>query len=236
MLKAALCIAAFAFVSNAEDTNIQKGSVVLIHGIMDSPFIMWKIEKNLREIGYEILNFDYASTKWPMDTVIAKLHSEIQRSCDDSDQIYFVVHSLGGLVIRAYLNHYFTGKEKRLVMIAAPNRGSILAERLENIAVFKWLLGEPGQLLGKDEDDYFAKYPIPRIPFGIISGGLKNKTGFSPLIPGDDDWVVGVEETKLEGASDFIVIPGQHTTLLWQSEVIKQVILFLRDEKFDHTK
>ncbi|MCK4295428.1 MAG: hypothetical protein KAX28_02090 [Candidatus Marinimicrobia bacterium] len=71
-------------------------------------------------------------------------------------------------------------------------------------------------------------------PFGIIAGGLNKKNGFNPLIPGDDDWVIAVEETKLHGCRDFVLIPGLHSTLLWQNEVIKQIILFLEKGRFEH--
>ncbi|MCK4447839.1 MAG: hypothetical protein KAW56_12260 [Candidatus Marinimicrobia bacterium] len=47
-------------------------------------------------------------------------------------------------------------------------------------------------------------------PFGIIAGGLNKKNGFNPLIPVDDDRTLAVEETKLNGCKDFILMPGLH--------------------------
>jgi len=200
---------------------------------MDQPYIMWKIEKSLNDSGYATLNFDYASTKWTMDSVCTVLNQQIEAVGDQYRQIHFVVHSLGGLVARAYLSRYQTGKEGRLVMIATPNQGSIIAEDFKNFPAFKWLLGPAGQKLGKDKDDYYNLFPPPKIPFGIVAGGLKNRSGLNPLIPGDDDWIVGVEETKLDGCADFIQIIGSHTTLLWQNDVIRQIHSFLQRGAFN---
>jgi hypothetical protein len=61
-----------------------------------------------------------------------------------------------------------------------------------------------------------------------------NSLGFNPLIPGDDDGTVGVDETWLPAASDFIQINGQHSTLLMQTRVIDNVIAFLEEGKFIH--
>ena len=76
--------------------------------------------------------------------------------------------------------------------------------------------------------------PVPRCEFGVIAGGLGNGTGLNPLIPGDDDMTVSVEETKLPGMKDFIQIRGQHSLLLLQQEVADNVISFLKDGVFLH--
>lgn len=46
----------------------------------------------------------------------------------------------------------------------------------------------------------------PPIEFGVIAGGTGMKMGINPLLPGDDDGTITVEETKLEGMKDFIQI------------------------------
>lgn len=207
---------------------------VLIHGIADKPYVMWRMEKTLQEAGYSVLNFDYASTQWTMDSTVAALKTKINEYEPHYDKIYFVVHSLGTFVVRSYLSENFNEKFKSIVMIAPPNKGSILAERFNDLKIYEWILGEAGKKLGKDHDDYWRKYPTPNITFGIIAGGMGTKYGFNPLVPGDDDGVVGVDETKIAGYEDFIIVPGIHSTLLWQSEVVDQVLYFLTHQKFLH--
>ena len=50
----------------------------------------------------------------------------------------------------------------------------------------------------------------PSCEFAIIAGGQGNGEGLNPLITGDDDLVVGVDETKLSGARDFAVVQVFH--------------------------
>lgn len=210
--------------------------VVLIHGIADKPMHLWKIEKETLDAGYSVLNFDYKSTKTSMDSVIISLKQEIDSVKSKYNEIHFVVHSLGSFVLRAYLYKYPLENCINSVLIAPPSKGSIMAERFEKFKPFQWLYGEAGQKLGKGDDDYWQVFPPPEKPFGIIAGGINTKHGINPLIPGDDDGTVGVQETKIEGYSDFIIIPGLHSSLLWQSEVIDQILYFLRNEQFNHEK
>ena len=212
-----------------------KQLIILIHGIGDKPYSMWNIERTLYKKNYSVLNFDYASTKSTMDSVVARLAREINNYETEYDSIYFVVHSLGSFVTRSYLMHHHNKKFANIVFIAPPSKGSIVAERFENFKLFKWLYGEAGQKLGKGHDDYWKQLAIPKIPFGIIAGGIGTKHGLNPLIPGDDDGTVGVQETIMEGYRDFIIIPGLHTSLLWQPNVMEQILFFIKNQKFRKT-
>ncbi len=210
--------------------------VVLIHGIIAHPYSMWKFENKLSKEGYSVLNFDYASTKLSMDSVIIELEHEISKYENNYNEIYFVTHSLGSFVARQYLHKNQNKKFMNITLIAPPSKGSIVAERFENFPLFKWLYGEAGQKLGKGYDDYWREFPAPNIPFGIIAGGIGTKHGLSPMIPGDDDGTVGVQETIIEGYKDFIIIPGLHSSLLWQNEVINQTLYFMTNMEFKRDK
>jgi len=116
-------------------------------------------------------------------------------------------------------------------MIAPPNQGSIWGKTLvKNIPIFRYLLGTSGEEL-----QYSLKFrPMlpPPCEFGIISGGTGKSRGLNPFIPGDNDATVAVSETMMQGMKDHIVIPGQHTMLLFQKRVIDNVISFLGTGKF----
>jgi hypothetical protein len=43
---------------------------------------------------------------------------------------------------------------------------------------------------------------------------------------------VAVEETRLEGATDHVVLHCTHTSMLWSRPVAEQVIAFLRQGRF----
>ena len=49
----------------------------------------------------------------------------------------------------------------------------------------------------------------------------------------DHDGTVLVEETKLPGAKDHIVLNTSHTSMLFSPEVAQQAVAFLRDGRFE---
>lgn len=211
-----------------------KDLVVLIHGLGDSPTSMFRLQKKMKDANYSVLNFEYKSTKWTMDSIVYELDKSIQSYENKYDSIYFVVHSMGTFVVRSYLAKHQNMKFQNIVMIAPPNKGSILAEKLNELKLFEWGFGESGQKLGKENDDFWRNYPRPKIPFGIIAGGIDTKKGLNPMVPGDDDGVVGVNETVLRGYSDIIKIHGLHSSLPWQEKVIAQALYFMKNEEFKH--
>lgn len=206
--------------------------VVLVHGMLSSPTAMTKIEKELALNGYRVINFGYDSRKSSIQDVAEDLGKTLQGQIPgDAKTVHFVTHSLGALVVRYYLSEKKMKNLGRFVMIAPPNKGSVWGRTLvKNIPAVRYLLGITGEEL-----QYSLKFRPAQPPpceFGIISGGTGTSRGLNPLIPGDNDATVAVEETKLEGMKDHIVIPGQHTMLLFQKRVIDNVISFLGTGKF----
>lgn len=85
--------------------------------------------------------------------------------------------------------------------------------------------------LGAAWDELRPRLGTPQT-FGVIAGSTNGGVGMNPLIPGDDDLVVGVEETRLDGADDFLVVPSVHTTIMNNEAVIAAVRRFLRHGRF----
>jgi pimeloyl-ACP methyl ester carboxylesterase len=179
-----------------------------------------------------VINFGYPSTEESIEIIAALLNKEIASIPNGRKSVNFVTHSMGSIVVRYYLAHYRVKNLKRVVMIAPPNRGSIIVSYLKNWPPYRWFFGEAGQELTRAPESLPNILPAPPCEFGIITGGLGNSIGFNPLIPGDDDGTIGVDETRLPGAGDFIQIKGQHSTLLMQTSVIDNVAAFLESGKF----
>jgi pimeloyl-ACP methyl ester carboxylesterase len=204
--------------------------VVLLHGIANVPISMKYLEDNLEEAGYRVYNLGYPSTGETIEKAAALVREKVL-AIKGADRINFVGHSMGNLVIRKMLGKSLPGLG-RIVMIAPPNQGSLVAEQLENLDLYKWIFGPAGQELPADNRAFFEKLPIPDCEFGIIAGGRGTDEGYNPLLPGDDDGTVAVEETKLKGAADFIVINRTHTLILFAPETVKQTIHFLKNGRF----
>ena len=61
---------------------------------------------------------------------------------------------------------------------------------------------------------YVENMPGIETEFGVIAGGVSDVKGYNPWIVGDDDGVVSVGETHLQGERDFLIINALHSTLL----------------------
>lgn len=212
-------------------------AVILIHGIFRSSKSFVVLEKALRHrlqhslqhSDDQIIGFDYPSTRVPLAESATCLH-EMIRSLTGITQIQFVVHSMGGLLVRTYLQQTAHGRDPRLhrmVMLGVPNQGARMANLLQQNLLFRWSYGPAGQQLVDDPAGFISKLPCPDFPFAIIAGGRGTEQGWNPLIPGDDDGTVSVQATKLAGAADFIKIPTLHSTMMWNPDVISATINFL---------
>jgi pimeloyl-ACP methyl ester carboxylesterase len=207
--------------------------VVLLHGLLRNPGSMEKIERALMACGYHVVNFGYPSTRESIMDSADRLNAEMKK-LPPGATVHFVTHSMGAIVVRYYLANYQAIPPARFVMIAPPNRGSSLARGLLRFSLFRWIFGRAGEEVAQVPRSLVSSLPAPRCEFGVIAGGLGNTVGLNPLIDGDDDGTVTVEETRLEGMKDFVQVKGQHSLLLLQQRVVDNVLAFLQTGRFLH--
>lgn len=210
--------------------------VILLHGLCRTSRSMVKMERALTDAGYKVHNVNYpsrtASIEKLADDAIGKAVGDCQR--DGATKINFVTHSLGGILVRSYLARHTIPELGRVVMLAPPNRGSEVVDKLGWLFLFKLINGSAGNELGTDKNSTPNKLGAANFPVGIIAGDRSINWINSLLIPGSDDGKVSVERTKLAGMSDHIVIHTTHPFIMKNHEVIRQTILFLQTGDFDH--
>lgn len=205
-------------------------AVILVHGIIRSSKSFAKMKTVLENEGYTVVSFDYPSTRMTMADSADYLARTIN-SLEGIDQIDLVCHSMGGLLVRAYLQRDKANYDKRigrLVMVATPNLGAEMANVMQKNLAYQWVFGPAGQELVKDQDGAIAELPTPDFEFGIIAGAKGTNTGWNPLIPGDDDGTVSVASTKLPGAKDFKTIPALHSFMIEDLKTIDASTRFLK--------
>jgi len=203
--------------------------VIVLHGLFRTRRSSRQLEKFLLRQGYEVVAVGYPSARVPIEADGAQLARLIER-LTHARKIHFVTHSLGGIVVRCYLRDHRDPRIGRLVMIAPPNRGSYISKHLSARSPFRIFAGPAGEQLTRDE--FFATLPEPWCEFGVIAGGRGDGRGYSPLLPGDDDGVVLVEETHLDGMRDFLLVPRIHTFIMNDQRVKRAVVRFLRAGQF----
>lgn len=215
----------------------ERETVVLLHGVALSGWVMRPIANELQRAGYRTVNISYPSRTMPFEDIASTfLPEQLRRhGVDQASRLHFVTHSMGSLVVRLHLAQERPHNLGRVVMLGPPNHGSAAADRVHRYAVFRWIFGRNLSALGLGDAAITRNMKPANFEVGIIAGSAR----INPLFDADHggethDGVVTVTSARLEGMSDFIVLPHSHTIMLWRRAVIAQVLHFLRTGAFAH--
>ncbi len=194
-------------------------------------WLAWSLSRD----GYRVINASYPSTRLTVqaaaDTWLAGLlaRPDLHRA----PKIHFVTHSLGGIIVRQYLSERRPANLGRVVMLAPPNRGSELVDRLRHNPVYRWVTGPAGQQLGTEPSSVPNRLGTPGFELGVIAGDRSLNPRFSSWIAGPDDGKVSVRSTTLPGMKDFRRVHHSHTWMMWKCDVACAVRRFLKAGRFE---
>ncbi|HUB87384.1 MAG TPA: alpha/beta hydrolase [Verrucomicrobiae bacterium] len=210
--------------------------VILLHGLCRTSRSMVKMERALTGAGFKVRNINYPSRTASIQTLADNAIGPVVAECrkDGAERIDFVTHSLGGILVRSYLARHTLTNLGRVVMLAPPNQGSEVVDKLGGWWLFRKINGPAAQELGTGTNSTPNKLGPATFPVGIIAGDRSINWVNSLLIPGRDDGKVSVERTRLTGMTDHIVIHTAHPFIMRNREAIRQTIQFLRTGKFIH--
>lgn len=210
--------------------------VILLHGLTRTSKSMEPLKAALEELNYRVVNMDYPSRQFPVATLSDMAIPPALTRCRaaGSQRIHFVTHSLGGILLRQYLTQHEIPELHRVVMLAPPNKGSEIVDKLGGIPLFTWINGPAGKELGTDEHDLPQQLGTIDFELGVIAGTSTINLVLSLYLPNPDDGKVSVESTKVEGMQDFIALPVSHPYIMKNKNSITQIIHFLQQGRFAH--
>lgn len=221
--------------THTPENEVGKEKVVLVHGYGRSPAAMKAISEFLEEAGYQVYNLGYSS----MIRDIEGVKKEVFRKADkfiagSTDRVHFVGHSLGGLLVRSYLDQRKPARLGNVVIMGSPNKGTPIVEHLRD----KWYfpLGGPvTSSLSSKGSSFLASLKAPTYRLGVIAGVIEREDNES-MIPGKDDGLVPLESAKVAGARDTIVMNVSHYRMRFDDRVMRQMLHFLQKVSFDHSR
>jgi pimeloyl-ACP methyl ester carboxylesterase len=205
--------------------------VVYVHGLwltgVEGSFLRKRLGKDL---GAETRAFRYRSVTSSISAnalSLARYLGEMR-----ADTLHLVGHSLGGLVI---LKMFEQGAAEnlppgRMVFLGSPLNGSRAAQNLARVPFGKALLGRGvhEELLTPRERSWEGQREL-----GVIAGNLS--LGLGRLVGAfgaPSDGTIFVEETRLAGITEHMIMPVSHTGLPLSKTVARRIAAFLRSGKF----
>ncbi len=210
--------------------------VILLHGLGRFKQSMRKLEQYLKSLGYSTLNLAYPSTTKSIETIAETHLARAVQGCEaqGAGKIHFVGHSLGGLIVRQYLQRHSAPAGSRLVMLSPPNQGSELVDMLLKIPLYRWVTGPAGQELGRGPGAAVNRLKPVETEVGVIAGDRSVNLLVSAFTDGPNDGLVSVKSTVLPEMRDFVVVHNTHTFIMRDPAVMRQVAYFLKHGRFDH--
>lgn len=197
--------------------------VVLLHGLWMPALSMRWMGGRLAAAGFSPEFFSYPTVAGGPQAAVPRLVETLQQG-----PAHIVAHSLGGLIALQALREAPDLPVSRVVCLGSPLCGSAAAAGLARSPWMTIPLGRSAGLLTAGCGAWEGRAEI-----GMIAGNAPLGLGqFFGRLRGPSDGTVALEETRLPGLRDHVVVPASHTGLLFSAEVARLAAAFLRHGRF----
>ena len=202
-----------------------KPGIVLLHGIWMPAFMMRFLGRGLQKAGFDVYYFSYSGVFSSAEKTLERLRHLVERN--SKGPLYFVAHSLGGLLLMSYLRRYPDTSVSGVVLLASPVNGSYAAKSLSKSKLGCLLLGKSRSLLLSGVN-YSGTVSI-----GMITGSVC--LGLGRLVCKLDtpcDGAVSVKETRAAWLGHHLVLRQNHAGILFSPTVITNILYFFAHRRF----
>lgn len=202
--------------------------IVLIHGFFGASWNLKYHEYMLKKHGLDTILWDYSSREKTIQMHAEDLVTFLQNEAVNhpGQPIHFVTHSMGGLVLRAAINHPkcpLEAKSGRAVLLSPPNQGAMWGRTIGEWKVVSALCQDKSgrELLTQSNFDYLGEFPLS-MQIKVIAGDHS----FNPFISVPNDGTVTVEETILNTPHEHETIHQEHHSILLSKKANRLIYEF----------
>ena len=213
--------------------------VMLIHGLGRLKSSMAKLDDAFITNGFDVVNWSYPSTRLSIDDIAHNLYDVFKLNSGCHNNVFFVTHSLGGVVVRRMISLYNIKNINGFVMITPPNHASVFARWILKYPIIKTMMGPAGQEL-RSRKQIEKICAVPESDVMVIAGtkcfSVNNPNSWisQVILKKPHDGTVTVEETKLPNMEKFITIKDSHTFIASNPVVVKEAVEFLKQKSKKH--
>jgi pimeloyl-ACP methyl ester carboxylesterase len=210
----------------------KRQTVILLHGLGRTNRSMAIMAYFLRREGYRVINQGYPSRSHSIPFLVDAYVRLVVAAAERSEKIHFVTHSMGGILVRYFLERSRPANLGRVVMLSPPNQGSEIVDLLRDNKLFREIMGPAALQLGIGFDSVPLRLGPVNFELGVIAGSYGYNPFITGLLEGDNDGLVSVRRMRVAGMTDFCVLPFSHTFIMNRRPVIDQVLAFLGEGRF----
>lgn len=216
----------------ASALSLENEQVVTIHGFFGTTWNMYYTSSFLESEKMVVNHWGYPSTEKKIVEHAQDLVIYLQElaSKNPGEPIHFLTHSMGGLILRAAMNHPSCPPEAHIgkaVLLAPPNQGAVWGRLLGEFSISNFLGGNQSgyELMTEFDFEHLGQFPDTKDVM-VVAGNFS----INPLIDGENDGTVAVSETYLTTPHKHRVILIGHKTILFSRQVSLLVKSFFLDK------
>jgi pimeloyl-ACP methyl ester carboxylesterase len=202
--------------------------VLAVHGLWMNGLETHWLRQRLTAQGFAAHAFSYRSLHADLPEVVTALEAQVRAL---PPPVHLVGHSLGGLMLLALFDRVPDLPHGRVVLLGSPVNGSCAATAVSRWPIGPAVLGRIAltELVGPRQRSWLH----PR-ELGVIAGSTSAGMGrFVSDLPEPNDGTVAVEETRISGMKEHLILPVTHTGMLFSGEVAERTARFLATGRFD---
>jgi triacylglycerol esterase/lipase EstA (alpha/beta hydrolase family) len=203
---------------------------ILVHGFLQTKSDMRFLSDGLQSAGFNTMVASLPTTICSVKTCATLLNADISEKIREYGKVNFVGHSMGGLIIRKYIQEYNPDNIGRCIFIATPHLGSEIADAASNIPFVNALMKSLEDLKSSKTNKYLLNKE--RIEIGLIVGKHNNIIG-ELFLTGSGDCMVEITSALSEDAKEIRQLEYTHYRIHHSTKAVELVKTFILTGSFN---